>query len=277
MPNKLVYIAGLPHSGSTLLSLLLGKHPSMVALGEVNLQLRRMRREKERLSSQICGCGVPVPECALWGRVLKELPPSADEGKDYDLVWRVFCQLYGPGIHPVDASKIKEPLLTLARTGGREVRVIHLTRDYRSAVTSDVIRQLKEQHRWRPRWLLSMEKARRWLRENRKLDRAIEETGFPALRLGYEELLFSPERSWNSLWKFLEVPPGNFAHDTAGSRNHIFIGNRMRSESHKIDISYDTSWFTSEDWLLSMLLIPGVLEGNRRWVYSNGVFGPWVR
>lgn len=53
----LVCIASLPHSGSTLLSLLLATHPRVVALGEVRLQVAKLRRDPGKTEAGLCGCG----------------------------------------------------------------------------------------------------------------------------------------------------------------------------------------------------------------------------
>jgi hypothetical protein len=274
MPDKIVdssyiYIGGLPHSGTTLLSLLLGRHPSLVALGEVNLQLRRMRERPADLTGSLCGCGSAVTECPLWGPVWRAVRRGAEPAADHRLVRAAFASIYGGSARPVDASKLKEPLLALAEAGHRDVRVIHLARDFRSAVASDLARHRCGKSGGRPGWLLGLQFARRWVRENRKIDAALAKTGYPALRLGYEELVLSPRRAWPLIWEFLGLESAEIPPDIAGSRNHIFVGNLMRNEEAKRAVRYDGRWFRRTEWLAPMLLFPSLQSGNRRWVYGN--------
>lgn len=277
--NGLVYIAAMPHSGSTLLSLLLGRAPGLVALGEVNLQVERLCADPAKARSAECGCGRRVPDCPLWGPVLREFERSRPGGlaSAYEVVSRCFRAAYPGGETPVDASKLKEPLLAWASLPGSEARVIHLARDFRSAIVSGIARRERVKGRTRPRWLLGFEVARRWLRENDKIERAIKKAGFPSLRLGYEELVLSPERAWPLLWEFLGQPPGPAPADIAGSANHIFVGNLMRFDEAKRQVGYDSRWFTRTEWIAPMLVFPRLWRANRRWVYSNGFFGRWEK
>ncbi len=61
---SVLYIAGFGRSGSTILSLLLGMHPSMFAVGEVNWLFDLWQRKKTR-----CGCRERLRNCSFWGEV----------------------------------------------------------------------------------------------------------------------------------------------------------------------------------------------------------------
>lgn len=62
-----MFICSAGHSGSTLLDLLLGSHPAAMSLGEIT------HLPKNVALNTSCTCGVPVHECAFWGRVLERL------------------------------------------------------------------------------------------------------------------------------------------------------------------------------------------------------------
>ena len=70
---RVIYLAGLGRSGSTLLERLLGELPGVCALGEVVHMWRRGVVENER-----CGCGETFSSCAFWAQVGK----SAFDGWD---------------------------------------------------------------------------------------------------------------------------------------------------------------------------------------------------
>ena len=67
---RTVYIAGPGHSGSTLLTLLLGGHPRISALGEVH-RLYLSARMTSR--PHACGCGEDIVSCPFWAAASDEL------------------------------------------------------------------------------------------------------------------------------------------------------------------------------------------------------------
>lgn len=76
-----VYICSQPRNGSTLLSLLLGSHPSVISVGELNL-FGEMRR-----TNAFCSCGAPIQECLYWREIIELLGygKPADSGSDPDI------------------------------------------------------------------------------------------------------------------------------------------------------------------------------------------------
>lgn len=269
----IVYIASLPHSGSTLLSLLLGCEPGVVALGEIRLQTAKIGKDPMQAGEGKCGCGAKIRDCELWGRFIAERARGAAPLDDLLLVVRIMRELHGSEMLLVDASKIREPVEELAAAGGVPVKVVHLSRDFRSWIVSAADLRRRKAKRSRPGWLLGFEGARRWVRENRKLDRAIAECGFPALRLGYEELVLAAPQSWDLLRGFLGLPAADTPSGIEGSSNHIFSGNRMRDNAERRAVSYDGRWFARDEWRAASLIYPGIGALNRRWTYSNKVAG----
>ena len=65
MTSKLAYILAASHSGSTLLSMLLGSHPEIVSTGEINLSPKAIGS----LDRYRCSCGELILECAFWQKV----------------------------------------------------------------------------------------------------------------------------------------------------------------------------------------------------------------
>ena len=61
---KVIYIAGLGHSGSTFLELLLASHPDVVGLGEIGLQVERLLLDPSfNAGEALCSCGTTAREC----------------------------------------------------------------------------------------------------------------------------------------------------------------------------------------------------------------------
>jgi len=65
--NRIIYICGSGHSGSTLLDLILGSHSQIMSLGEIG-QFSRYFRDNES-----CTCGAFVLQCEFWRAVRKNL------------------------------------------------------------------------------------------------------------------------------------------------------------------------------------------------------------
>jgi hypothetical protein len=76
MSTVVLYIAGTGRSGSTLLASILGEVDGVFAAGEVRYLWQRGLAE-----SRLCGCGVPVRECPVWGRVLAEAGHLDEPGR----------------------------------------------------------------------------------------------------------------------------------------------------------------------------------------------------
>jgi hypothetical protein len=62
-----VFICSAGHSGSTLLTLLLGSHSNATALGEIT------QMPKNLALNTPCSCGTPVRDCTLWADVVGRL------------------------------------------------------------------------------------------------------------------------------------------------------------------------------------------------------------
>ena len=71
-PVRVLYIAGLAHSGSTLLSRVLGEVEGLFAAGEVYALSERIA------NGDRCGCGAALGECPFWGAVLRSAFPDGD-------------------------------------------------------------------------------------------------------------------------------------------------------------------------------------------------------
>jgi hypothetical protein len=69
---RLVYVASIGRSGSTLLELLLGAHPDVVTTGELHLWPHELGLKKSRLP---CGCGLPLEECPFWTEMARRHDP----------------------------------------------------------------------------------------------------------------------------------------------------------------------------------------------------------
>ena len=272
MRRKVVYLASLPHSGSTLLNLTLGQHPEMIGLGGIEEVMRWIVRAPGEVAGQLCSCGVLVGACRYWKEVLaatEALRPQATADR-YRVALDVFAAVFGPEVWAVDASQVHEPLAELAGQPEFDVRVLSLTRDFRSAIVSIVDLKRRRRPRRRPRFFLAMAAARRWRRENDRIAAALRATRLPSLRVGYEEFCLSLDASFGRICAFLGIAPIQPTREVHAGRNHSFVGNDMRKQAAKARVSYDYRWMTRSAWGLPGLLVPGLRRRNLEWVYAHG-------
>lgn len=272
MRRKIVYIASLPHSGSTLLNLMLGQHPAMIGLGGVDDVMRWIARAPGEVAAQQCSCGAQVGDCRYWKEVLAAAQTArpGTVAERYRIALDVFALVFGPDVWPVDANQVHEPLAVLAGEPDLDLRVLSLARDFRSAIVSNVDLKLRRKALRRPRFFLALEAALRWKRENGRIAAAVRKSGLPSLTVGYEEFCLRPNTSFARICEFLEIAPFQPVREIHAGANHSFVGNDMRKQSAKAQVRYDYRWMTRSDWWLPGLLVPGLRRHNLEWVYPNG-------
>src|SRR5690606_26342504 len=85
-PIRVVFIGGYGRSGSTLLDRMLSQCPGFLSTGEL-----RHPWERSLTENQLCGCGEPFRECAVWQRVLQAA--YGEGGVDVEAVLRLKAQV----------------------------------------------------------------------------------------------------------------------------------------------------------------------------------------
>ncbi len=149
MKHKIVYILGSGHSGSTLLDLMLGSHPSIESVGELHTYGGYFSPNTERPDSKrICTCGVHVLECEYWKAVRADLvrkhgtdqfDVNATDGREFaEANSRVISAVLDhSGKHVlVDSSKSIKRLRRLIACNDFEMFVFHIVRDGRAVAYS---------------------------------------------------------------------------------------------------------------------------------------------
>ena len=137
---KVIYIAGLYHTGSTLMDLTLGNLPNVIGLGEIYKGLVSGFEKK-------CSCGKDIGDCSFWGEVNNKLIENSnlDIQEKYNLVISNFQDNFGGDFILVDSSKCHpfdifpnkfarsmQGLDYLIKIENIDLKVIHMVRDVRS-------------------------------------------------------------------------------------------------------------------------------------------------
>lgn len=158
-PARIVFVAGISFSGSTLMGLMLGSQPNAIFGGELKDYKRRMQSEI-RGSGSFCSCGKSRETCPFWSEVQSkygretELSPApgfswqnlvlgarmllgigmkqrevTPHGSLLKSIYEVAKKQYPDTEYVVDTSKSISNLDAIARMPGVEVSVIHLIRN----------------------------------------------------------------------------------------------------------------------------------------------------
>ena len=193
--TRVVYVAGVSHSGSTLLGHILGEYEDSSYVGEI-----RNAWQRGVLENQVCTCGATFDHCRFWQAVIARLPfPASDRAKELSFLHRkavhpslafpftwthlpapdltVFSaateELYAAiaeiaGVHQlVDSSKSPLYARLLATLASIDLRIVHLVRDPRATVYSLLRRGdvgylgAVERSLWWLRWNLAIERLTR--------------------------------------------------------------------------------------------------------------------
>jgi len=283
---SLIFIAGLEHSGSTLLDLILGGHPQIVGLGELYQLLRPGSPHLSRSGDIFCSCGATMDTCPFWGPTLEVLRAHQEHSlpERYRLVIDAARAHFGTDHLFVDASKNLTALEAVQALPDLQPRLLFLLRDVRGWTVS-MQDERRRQHLfaladlWRTNPLRTLPHLLtrtalwhfgRWYQGNRRLHASLEASPLSWMQLGYEELCLYPEYMTGLLTTFLEIEPHAGMLDIASSHSHSVLGNRMRTQPAKRQrIFYDNRWFYRQDWLTSAWLLSPIMHYNRVNVYSH--------
>ena len=278
---RVLYIAGVGRSGSTLLERMLGAVPGCANAGEVNAVFSRVAVQDQR-----CGCGQPFSRCPFWQAVgdrafggwspvaerIADLQPrvvrqrfvprlvsgraSAAYLRDLDEYLDAHRRLYGAiaevsGAETiVDASKSTAQLFALRRLDDLDLRIVNLVRDSRGVASSwskTGIRKPQsptgeEMGTYAPHRLAVLWAAL-------QLECALLTATAPhAARLRYEDLVAQPRPALEALLADLGLPApaGALAHVGDHSvrldPSHGVAGSRSRFSAGRIELRVDDAW-----------------------------------
>jgi hypothetical protein len=237
---RVIYLAGLGRSGSTLLERLLGEMPGACPAGEVVHMWQRSVRDDER-----CGCGRAFSSCPFWpqvgqaafggwdqvdvdrvtrlraqvdrGRFLpmlaspplrRRLQPALDEYVAYyRRTYAAIAQVSGSPV-VIDSSKHASLAFCLRSSPGVDLRVVHMVRDSRAVAYSwgKVVDRPdaagSQMATYKP-----ASAALRWNAQNSALQ-LLSQLGTPTLRVRYEDFVQDPAATLSEIAEFAGLPGG---------------------------------------------------------------------
>ncbi|HJU36728.1 MAG TPA: sulfotransferase [Gaiellaceae bacterium] len=281
--TRVVFLAGLGRSGTTLLERALAELPGVEALGEVNHLWRRSLVEDE-----LCGCGEPFSRCPHWQAVGErafrgwdnvdvgaveaaqsdamrlrhiprlargrgELTRAADVVADHHRrVYEAASAVTGARV-VVDSSKHPALAYVLRRDPSVDLRVVHVVRDPRGVAyswTKQVERPERRggSERWMTRYSPSAS-ALLWLAHNSSTA-MLRVLGTRVLLVRYESFVREPAQTLAAVARFadLELDAGDLAFVEPGALRlrpaHTASGNPLRFTLGRLEIRVDEAWRT---------------------------------
>lgn len=266
---SVLYIAGANRSGTTLLDILLSQHPAVVSGGELS-RVPRNLGEASMLCS--CGKPVvSCPVCQdiaagmeslarERGMTLGDLPglnrklerrrilPAAEPAPAFlelyaqvqSVIFQRLTQTKPQARLIVDSSKTQRGAarraLVLSRYLGMELRVVHLSRSPEGALASALKGRNRDLERGSAKtrgMLRGLRALADWTLANRAADALAHGLGEDrVMRLGFDELLQSPEVALAKLGRFvgldLRCVVDAIENDAIQPPEHMIGGNRMR-------------------------------------------------
>lgn len=272
--QTIVFIAGLDHSGSTMLDLLLGGHSKIVGLGEIALFLERYPES----TNETCTCRKRATECPFWEKVILKLQThdTIPLKKGYNVILNVFEELYGSDILLIDSSKYFNVLENINTLPNAEIRVLHLLKDVRNFSISRIDRA-REKKKLYLRPFFTYRQFLSWYRNNKKVKTFLRDNNVESMQIGYEEICLYPIKTISAICDFLNLSFENQMLNMLNSTSHCVLGNRMRLQNEKKNIVYDSRWFIRKEWMIPSLILSEIMQFNSNNVYSQKNFQLYQR
>jgi hypothetical protein len=281
---KVLYIAGVGRSGSTLLERMFGALPGSVNAGEVNAVFSRVASQDQR-----CGCGERFSACPFWDAVgglafgewtsvtarMTSLQPRLvrqrhiprlvtglasatylDELEEYldvhHRLYRAIAQVSGAQV-VVDASKSTAQLFALRRIEDLDLRVLHLVRDPRGVASSWTKSGIRKPQSTDGDTMGTYSPHRlAFLWAALELECVALEMAAPhAVRVRYEDLVTRPRPTLERALTGIDLPPAPGALDHVGDSSvvlppsHGVAGSRTRFVAGQIELRLDDAWRTT--------------------------------
>jgi hypothetical protein len=279
---KVLYIAGLGRSGSTLLGNILGQVGGFVSVGEVrNIWLHGL------IQNKVCGCGAPFTECEFWQPILDEafggmgrvdpekmirlreswartkhiplmlVPPGrrlirrrlAEYLDNLGRLYRAVQTITGSRVI-VDTSKYPSYSFAVEMVPSVDLHVVHLVRDPR-AVGYSWLRKKLQPDPETPEYIPQespVGTSLRWIAHNLGTESLWRRSPKRYLMLRYEDFVTEPRKTIGRVLELVQEEttplPHVAEHEVKLGANHNIWGNPNRFQTGPIQLRPDDEWIS---------------------------------
>jgi hypothetical protein len=276
-----LFIAGAPRSGSTLLDRVIGMHDGFCSVGESHFIWERSFGQ-----NHLCGCGSPFQECSFWEEVSQRafgvkitqvdektaIRQKESVDRKRHLPWLILShrparyqsalltygetleRLYGAILRTsgervvVDSSKDPKHGLILSRLPGFQLHVVHLVRDSRAVAFSWRRSRRRPEIHWKAEDM-PIERvtstATRWTIHNALVE-SLSASAASYCRIRYEDFVEDPNVALSRIMAPYEwMQPKMLGAENAAvalEPTHTVSGNPMRFEHGQVNIKLDNEW-----------------------------------
>lgn len=274
-----LYLAGIPRTGSTVLGHALATIPGVLFAGELNFFWRRFAQQ------EICSCGAALPECPLWSAVVGKAFPNMtldkaqalsdledrvvgkqrvfalspmrwprDRNRDVRQVLTARDDFYRSLAEISNVSWIvdggKEPVFgrVMTRLSRADFYTVHLVRDPRGVAFSWMKRIRSDSE---PRDMpvrLPVTSALEWVLQNLMVHVGLQRRSRSYIRVRYEDLVADPIGLVSAIADAIgltgSVRPAASTGELGMSESHLVAGNPgvRRQAAKTIKLSLDDAW-----------------------------------
>jgi len=251
----LLYIAGSSHSGSTLLDLLLGSHPSIESVGEA----KKIPAVAARIlagENPLCTCREPVVTCPFWRRVMPADPAELRRNAAANAALFRSALAAGGKQIALDSSKTIGRAEMLARSELFDLTLVHLVRDSRAIAYSNRRKQSRAPAAQQSDYRL-VPSVRGWNKLNLRTRRLFRDRpGVRYVPVRYEDLTANPRAELRRVLEAVGLPWEESMLRYREHPHHNIEGNRMRLETDS-NIRADNEHLqalSAPDWWAATLL-----------------------
>lgn len=289
---KVLYILGGGHSGSTILSLILGTAPEIFDAGEIKFfnEHKIPNHPMWRYIENVCMCGKDALDCPFWQRVeskfdrklnifhyssifekfnalYKILSPfhrvskNNNANDDYELLRAILAEARAdnPSTNIIlDASKSVARLMHLMSHSDIDVQVIFMIRDGRAYANS----YRKAYKKWFSRWMMQ------WIIINFLSLRYIRKEKIDFYYLSYNALCLEPEKHLSAMEERFNINlPSEYIELINNQEYHVRAGNPSRTELKEFTgLQLEENWRTELPAFYRNLSTAILSPFNRRWL-----------
>lgn len=281
---RILYVAGVPRTGSTVLGELLGSIPGVIFVGELNFFWRRFAH------AEVCSCGQPLPDCSFWSAVVREAYGELKPGQarhlaelERHVLRRQFALTLAPASWPVpETSRAgqmlaeraplyraishltgmgwivdsgKEPIFgaLMARADVGIIATVHLVRDPRGVAYSWQKLVPSDSEPGNMPRKAPAKTAVDWVLQNLLVQLGLQRLGTVYVRVRYEDLASRPEHVLSQISLATGLAIGTAAAAQHGivsppavSEHHLVAGNPgvRQTVTSGLQVRADEAWRT---------------------------------
>ena len=247
---KLLYIAGLSHSGTTLLDLACSSGGQAISLGEV---MRVVKEDPARSLDRACSCGKTGADCPFWGPLIRAFDGLSPEER-YGRVMGQAAEWIGPDGFAIDSSKT---LAGLQLAKPYAAAVLHISKDARAYAVSRLNAAQRNQRHTKG----ALHEMLGWWRQNTRIQRAVAEAQLPYVGVSYEALCRDVEAVAGAINGAVGAALVDAENPLGSTNHHVLGGNRMRLQADK-ELRYDDRWKARREWVWPYRVLLPVRRAN---------------